>query len=383
MSDTITIAAPPTTSDVATAVLASILAQSGVITDFNEGSQIRTLSEAFGSVEEMQSIAAQALAFQAALYSALAMYEIQPLLAQPAVGTVTFSTGSAATQTVVIPSGTIIGTVGGIQFTTTAQTIIAIGATTANAPVQASTAGASGNVTSGTITQILSGIAYGPLGVTNASATAGGSNAEAPTQTLARFAATVAAIPAASPVALANACIGVVSATSSETVQYATCYEPWIAQQAASETVVPGYTLFVDNGSGAASSALLTAVATKINPLFSSGYVGYRDAGVPYSIVAVTPLPCSVTITGTATATSLDTSLDSLAETAGQAYFATLQFAEQAEQAQLNAAVANATAGSITGLTVTLLNGSGTPVSILTAAFNQRVVPTSITVTFS
>lgn len=385
MSDTITLASPPVTADVATAVLASISAQSGIITDFNEGSQIRTLSEAFGSVEEMASIAAQALAYQAALYSALSMYEVFPLGAQPAVGTVVFSTGSsAATQTVLIASGTIIGTVGGVQFTTTANATIAIGSSSSGAtPVQASTPGAAGNVTSATITQILSGIAYGPLLVSNAAPTTGGTNAETPAQTLARFAAAVAAIPAASPVALANACIGVTTSGTSETVMYATCYEPWIAQQAGGLTVVPGYTLYVDNGSGAASSGLLAAVATKINPVFSTGYVGYRDAGVPYSIVAVSPLACSVTITGTATLISLDTTLDSLAETAAQAYFATLQFAQQAEQAQLNASVANATAGLITGLTVTLLNASSAPTLIITAAFNQRVIPTSITVTFA
>lgn len=382
MSDTITVAAPPSTAEAAVAMMAAISAGAGVVTDFNIGSQIRTLTEAIGSVEELESIAAQALAYQAALNSAFALYGVVPLSAQPAVGTVTFSTVTAATQIVVLQAGIIVSTVGGIQFTTTQAAQINSGSTTVNVPIQASAAGATGNVTSSSISQILSGVAYGPLTVTNSSPTTGGSNSESPAQTLARFAAVVSAIPASSPVAIANACVGVVASGTAETVVYSTVYEPWIAQALADEELVPGYQVYVDNGSGAASSGLLTAVAAKLNPNFGTGYVGYRDAGVPYTISAVSPLNCSVNVTGTATLTSLDASLGLAAENAAQAYFASLQFAQQAEQAQLNAVVANATAGSIVGLTVALLNSSATPETIITAAYNQRIIPTAITVSF-
>ena len=384
MSDSITVSAPPTTADVSVSVLAAMSAQSGVATDFTTGSQIRTLSEAIGSVAEMEAIAAQALAFQAALYSAYYMAGITPLFATFATGTVTFSTVTAATQTVVIPVGTVVATVGGEQFATTSAATIAIGATSVSVTVSASAAGATGNVTAGTITQILSGLAYGPLTVTNAAPTTGGANAESPAQTLARYTASVAAIPAGSPVAIANSCIGVSVASTNETVYYATVYEPWISQVAGgSTTPTIGFTIFVDNGSGAASTSLLNAVTAKINPTLSSGSLGYRNAGVPYSVAAVTPLACSVTITGVATTPTLDPSLDSLAEAAAAAYFAALGFEATAEQSQLNAAVANATAGFITGLTVTLYNASTTAVSTVTAAYNQRIIPTTISTVFS
>ncbi len=384
MSDSITVSAPPTTADVSVSVLAAMSAQSGVATDFTTGSQIRTLSEAIGSVAEMEAIAAQALAFQAALYSAYYMAGITPLFATFAAGTVTFSTVTAATQTAVIPVGTVVATVGGVQFATTSAATIAIGATSVSVTVSASAAGATGNVTAGTITQILSGLAYGPLTVTNAAPTAGGANAESPAQTLARYTASVAAIPAGSPVAIANSCIGVSVASTNETVYYATVYEPWISQVAGgSTTPTIGFTVYIDNGSGAASTSLLNAVTAKINPTLSSGSLGYRNAGVPYGVDAVTPLACSVTITGVATTPTLDPSLDSLAEAAAAAYFAALGFEATAEQSQLNAAVANATAGFITGLTVTLYNASSTAVSTVTAAYNQRIIPTTISTVFS
>jgi hypothetical protein len=384
-SSSITVAAPPLTADVAAAILASMAAQSGVLTDFNVGSQIRTEAEAIGSFAAMQGIAAQALAFQAAIFGAFALFGITPLAAQPAVGTVTIFTGSGASpppapQSATIQAGTLVSTIGGTQFATTVTTTLNVGATGVNIPVQCVTPGAIGNVAAGAIVQIISGLSFGPLLVTNAAPTTGGANAELPAQTLARFTARVASVPGATPVAIANSVMGVTASGSVESVKYSTVFEPWVAQQAAGTTIVPGYQVVVDNGSGAASSLLLSAVSGVLNPTPTA--TG-RDAGVPFSVLAVTPTNGSVVISGTAIQASLDETLQALAVAAVQSYQTSLQFGQVATQGDINTAVANAVAGMTTSLTVELLNSSGTSVATLTPSLIGRVIFTAITANFN
>ena len=56
MANSITVPAPPLSPDVSAALLAFMSAQSGVLTDYNVGSQIRTLGEAIGSVVEIEEV---------------------------------------------------------------------------------------------------------------------------------------------------------------------------------------------------------------------------------------------------------------------------------------------------------------------------------------
>ena len=92
MANSITVPAPPLSPDVSAALLAFMSAQSGVLTDYNVGSQIRTLGEAIGSVVEIEEVENQALAYQAAIYGAYSAFGVTPLGATGAVGTVTFAT---------------------------------------------------------------------------------------------------------------------------------------------------------------------------------------------------------------------------------------------------------------------------------------------------
>src|ERR1700760_491742 len=122
-SNTITVAAPPTTEEVAADFLTWIGAQNAVLTDVNVGSQVRTFGEAIGSVVDMESVQAQALALQAIVYGAYAAFNVQPLSATSSVTQLVFSTGTgtsppAAPVAVAIAAGTITQTVGGIQFQT-------------------------------------------------------------------------------------------------------------------------------------------------------------------------------------------------------------------------------------------------------------------------
>ena len=109
MANTITVAAPPGTQDVAAQLLSAMTALSGTLTDYNKGSIIRTFAESIGSVAEMQGIWSNVLAFQALQYSAMSVFGITPNPAFPAMGTVRFITSINSpfniAQNVTIPSG--------------------------------------------------------------------------------------------------------------------------------------------------------------------------------------------------------------------------------------------------------------------------------------
>jgi hypothetical protein len=373
-----TVAAPPSTQTVASQFLASMAALSGVLTDYNSGSQVRTIAESLGSVVEQQSIWTQAEAFQALAYGAMTVLGITPYAAFPSVGQLTFATAPGspyptATQNVNIPAGTLAQTTGGVQFVTTANAVLASGTTSIVIPATAVLGGVAGNVPAGAVTQIVTGLLY-PLFVTNAAAFTGGTNAEQLAATLARFSSAVAAIGLASPVAIANAAIGVTNPATSEEVLFSTLYEPFVAAGSGAGSGVAGWTLYIDNGTGAASSGLINNVISKLNGNAASGQVGYRDAGVPYIVSGVTPTYAVVGVSGTASSLTTDAALQTLINQAVSGYFM-LPFGASAQQAVLAQNVGNAVLGLMTSLTVSLYaSGSGSPLTALTPAVTGRVV---------
>lgn len=385
---TLTVASPPATASVAADIIAWIGGQSGVLADFNPGSQVRTDSEAIGSVVEIQSVIAQAQAFQAIVYAAWEAFNIIPFAPTAATVPVVITTGVGANpplapSPILIPAGTVVQTVGGIQFETSADATIPTGATSVTVVVNAVVPGLNGNVSAGAIVQIATALSY-PLQVSNAVPATGGADAESPAQTMARFTALVASIGLATPVAIANGAIGITAPNSSEKVEYATVYEPWIEQAMAGvKNPAAGFTVYVDNGSGAASPGLLAAVSTALSGNFATGAEGFRPAGVPYSVLPVVPVFCSVQIFGKAIYAGLDATLNANASTATNQYFESLFFGETADITQLIAAVANVVAGNVTTLSVTLLDATGASQQQITANGMQRVVIQNLTVAFS
>lgn len=395
---TITVPSPPSTAAAAAQALATMAALSGILTDYNQGSNIRTIAEAFGANIEEQGIWAQALAFQALTYSAMSLFGVTPGVPVAASGIVTFSTsqvsGSAppATQDVPIPAGTLVQTNGGVQFATTAAGFLGSGLGFTTVPVAAVVPGAAGNVGVNAVIQIITGLQY-PLFVSNANPTTGGADAPSVSDSLAAFTAAVDAIGLSTPVAIANAAIGV--SFGSEVVKFSTLYEPWIAAGSGAGSGQALWQLFIDNGAGAASSGLVAAVDAKMRggtttsgASNASGATGYRDAGVPYQILPVTGTGATVAISGSLIAgvnsAIVGPLVQAAIQTAVSGYF-TLPFGTPAQQANIAAAVANAALGNLSALTVSLYYTSavGTPVSAVTTSPSGRVVLSSMSVTVS
>jgi hypothetical protein len=385
----LSVAASPTTVETASSLLSLMAALNGTATDYIQGSQIRTLAETLGSVTEMQGVAGQALALQALLYGALSLFNITPSTATPATGVVTFATSIPisgapnAPQAVVIPSGTLVQTAGGVQFSTILQTVLASGTATIVTGIIANTPGAAGNVASGAIVgSPLTSIGY-PLYVSNQIATTGGSDAGTQSTALALFTSKIASLGLSSPVAVANAAIGVVASGTSETVQFSSVYEPWIAAGSGAASGVAGFTVFVDNGTGGASPGLLAAVRLWLNGSVTTGNSGFRPAGIPYTVAAVTPVFASATVAGALFPGLLTTGSVVPAVTNGVTnYFNTLGIAPAAAyQPQIAAQAADAGLGAFQSLTVNLYYaGTSTPVPVVSGGVGTRVILTSLSV---
>jgi len=369
-----TVPAYPTTNQVALAIIGLMGAQTGILTDFNPGSIIRTVAESIGSVVELQGLAERTQALQTMVYGSMAALGIQPLGATAATGIVTFTTPGPASQPVSIPAGTLVQTNGGVQFSTTFGVVLASGSSTINAGVVAVSAGSIGNIAASGITQILSGVGY-PVAVGNASATAGGANAESLGGTLARFAAAVAAPGLASPIAVANGPIGL--AFGSETVQFAACYEPWIAAGSGVGSGTAGFSLFIDDGTGSASSGLIAVVEAAI-----SASPGFRPAGVPFNVLSTAPVYAVIGVSGSLLPAyaSFSGSVSSGITSAVDTYVGSLPISGTLFLGNLSAVVGSAGEGQLSSFTVSLSGTPGGGLTSLSPSYSGRVVIQSLSV---
>lgn len=378
-----TVPGAPDTSLVSATLLSYMAAQSGVISDYNDGSQIRTLSEAIGSVAEIEGVIANALATQAAVNAAYSVFGIVPATAQSSVGSVTFLTGLGSSpppssQNVVIGVGTVVGTTGGVQFQTSETITLLSGTTSVSGTIIATQPGLTGNVPAGSITTIISALPY-PLFVTNPTPTAGGANAELPSQTFARLTSKILSFGLASPVAIANACIGIQAPNSTETVAFATVYEPWTVTPASGA----GFDVYVDNGSGSASSSLLSAVTSVLNGSVALNESGYRPAGVPYTVNAVVPVYASVSVSGTVLVANQATLLQSSISNSVTAFFGGNPFGASVTVSDLIAVVSNVSGNLLSSFGVTLYDSSGTSVNSVTPLAYGRVILTQVNVSIT
>lgn len=382
-----TVPGAPDTSLVSATLLSYMAAQSGVVSDYNDGSQIKTLSEALGSVVEIEGVISNALATQAAVSAAYSVFGITPGLSQYSTGGVYFLTGLGpnpplASQNVVIGAGTIVGTNGGIQFQTTETVTLASGTTSVSGTIIALQAGLTGNVPANTnnngINTLISSLPY-PLYVSNTVPTSGGTNAELPSQTFARLTSKVLSFGLASPVAIANACIGIAASGTAETVQFATTYEAWTVNLASGA----GFAVYVDNGSGTASSALLSSVTSVLNGSFALNESGFRPAGVPYSVNAVLPTYASVAVSGTSIIATQASLIQSSMASTITSYFGQLPFGQGVTVSDLIAAASSIGSGLLSSLTVVLYDVHGNSVTSVTPDVRGRVIMTSISVNIS
>lgn len=380
-----TVAAPPDTNTIAQQELASMAALSGVLTDYNIGSQVRTQAESIGAVAEIQGISSVALALQTIVFSAMSLVGVTQQAAISATGSALFTTAlnnpPPATQSVAIPTGTLVQTIGGVQFATTTGVTLLSGSTSVFAPIQATQGGTLGNVPAGAIVQLITGLSY-PLAITNTTPTSGGRNAQTPQDAMTQVAAVFSSLIGGSPTSVANSVIGVTATGTNETVLYSTCFEPWLlAAPGTPASNQAGFQVYIDNGQGTASTALISAATIKLNGNLGTNTPAYRPSGVPYQVFANTPVLANVVVSGTVVSFANTASVITNMTAAISGYFA-LPFGAPAEQGQLAAVGANSALGLLSSFDLYLIPANDptqTPVVAVTGSLAQRIILNSLT----
>lgn len=252
------------------------------LTDFNEGSTNRTILESVAWVIK-EIVLDFFLAFRNELknfiYDAFAF---SPKDAEKAIATVRFTADEAPVADIIIPLNTTVETEDGVGFVTTEEGVLLAGnTTTADIPVIAVVAGSSGNVRVATITSIVTAIS-GISTVTNAIPATGGTDAESEDEQRDRFKRHTTNLARCTVVGIES---GAESVTG---VKYAGLLE----------TPTPGLLqLYIDDGSGGASPALIDDVEFVIEGNGTPEYPGYRGAGTVIEYYAVNRIDILVTQT--------------------------------------------------------------------------------------
>jgi uncharacterized phage protein gp47/JayE len=284
------------------------------------------------------------------LDSWMADFGLTRLPAVAAAGAVTFARFSPTT-TSLVPAGTLIVTADGSRRFAVAPDpantawnqaqngyLIAAGTASLTVPIVAMTAGSAGDVQAGTITLIQAAIP-GVDTVNNAAPTAGGIDAESDPAFRTRFAAYINSRSRGTTAAVGYA-ISSVQQDLAYTIQ---------ENATQSGTFQPGcFVVTVDNGTGAPSAALVSAVANAIETV--------RPLGSIWTVVAPSVMVANVSMTIT-TAPSVNHSIVAATVEAGVASFIDgLALGTSLPWSQLTQVAYNASP-LVTNVSSVLLNG--------------------------
>lgn len=270
------------------------------VTDLLPGSVTRSKFEALAVEMESQDFAfytAIKKAIPTAVYNAF-NFNLLPSL--NASGVVTFSAGSPATVPILIPANTQITTNATapetpVNYQTTADATIAIGQTTVNANIVCTVAGASGNTSANTITQLKSGIS-GIVSVSNAIALTNGSDQEAEAGRRLRFINYIGALTrgtvSAQIYGAQQVTLKDVDGNVTEKVVSAVVTGPPATGTAGS------FGLYIFNGTTGASADLIAAVQKVIDgdSTVTPAVPGYKAAGIVATVAAAITTTTNVTV---------------------------------------------------------------------------------------
>ena len=278
---------------------ASVQASSTQLLDLTVGSALRAILEANASlglwmqwlIVQVMQVTRAATSTGADLDSWIADFGVTRLPAVAATGTVVFSRYTAL-NAATVPVGTLVRTQDGSQtFAVTASPMIAAyspvqagyvlapGIATVSVPVAAEVAGQAGNVLAGTVGLIVTPTS-GIDTVTNPSAFSGGIDVESDAAVRSRFQGFLSSRAQATAQAVAYAVAGVQQGL---TYVIEENVDP-------SGAVRPGnFVVTVDDGSGAPSSVLLSAVSQAVSAV--------RPVGTTFSVQGPSVLSAAVAMT--------------------------------------------------------------------------------------
>lgn len=250
-----------------------IIANQDALTDFNEGSLIRTFCESIG-IEMEELYVKVKLGFTESLFDIpLLLFLFPPLTGQKAAGLVIFSR-TGTTGIVAILTGTIVVSDDGVRFETTADGSIADGNTSSSPiPIMAVSEGRGGNVPANTINTIETPIT-GIDSVTNAAGTTGGQNAETESQYQRRFAEMIEGLGGANLAGIKKACRDVTGVRSVSIIEHFPPIDTY------------NMSVYIDDGAGNCPDVLKAAVELKLLGDGTENNEGTKAGGIKLRVLA-------------------------------------------------------------------------------------------------
>lgn len=335
---------------------AAVQASAGAVLNFSAGSVLRALVEANASVALwFQWLLMKVLALTRAATSAgpdldswMADFNLTRQAAVAATGNVTFArftTGQAA----LVPVGTLVRTAdGAMTYAVTEDAdnaawdegqngyAIAYNVASVTVPVQATTAGADGNVSADTITSIVAALP-GVDTVTNALAFTTGDDAATDDEFRASFRDYINTRSRATPAAVGYAI---------STVQQGLIYSIRENEDLGGSPQSGHFVVTVDDGTGSPSSDLLDSVTEAIE--------GVRPVGSTFEVHGPTVVTANVAFTYAVATGYIKADLEEPVETAVAAYINGLGMAEALRWSKLFDVIYSVSSGisNVTSLTV-------------------------------
>lgn len=282
-------------------IINNIIAMSGTLTDFNVGSNIRTLVEA--NAREMDQLYQSMLkglyeSIPVAIYKA---FNFQKLSAGYASGYVRFTRDSGVTGDITIPADTSVESPSdGLTYSVVNETILYAEDDQVNVYVVAAGVGSKYNVSADSITQLNSTIT-GISAINNNESFTNGTDDETEIERKLRFQFWLSTIPRAIRTAVeygaTTAQLTDSNGMATERVASAWVHEPMVDEDPPGDA--GRVDVFIWNGRDGASSDLIVETKKVID-----GYVddlgervpGWKAAGVVCDVHAVAPTPVDITM---------------------------------------------------------------------------------------
>jgi len=351
------------------------------LTDFTVGSKVRTIYEAVAIVLEEQTDKLYRYMKELIETNVYAVFGFDKTPAVYATGVATFSRSTAATGTYYIAAGTTLTSKASqysspIKFYTTAAAVIEIGATSVDVAVICAVAGTAGNIYANTLTTFI----MQPTGVervTNASAFINGAEEETSDKQKTRF---QEFMEAQSRGVLQSIAYGAKKATV--TNSSGTVIE-LVTQATATEDLVNKLCqvdLYIWNGVGTASAALITNVGTVLTGYYDSNgdpVYGYKPAGVKVNVYSAPMKTVKVKLALTPESWTTLAAIQATVEAEVTRYFSSLVLNQTAIQSAVEACVKNISGVSDIKLYMSIDSGVTYTMDNVTPSTNGIVVMNS------
>lgn len=363
-------------------MIARITATNPQITDYTEGGVTRSIVEALG--EELQDMDEQVYvairdAINVGIYKS---FNFPKLPASYALGFVRVTATPALGAPALIPAGSTIFQVPGspITYISTADATMPVSPNFVDIPVRASIAGSVGNTPQNTITAVLTGLGF-PATVTNLAPLINGTDQESDAARFNRFQDYIAGLSKGTKFALRAIAKTItildVNGNILEGVQQALVVETFRLGVSATFPNGSGFLglvqVYIDNGSGTASAALIALVNQALLgyvDIHGAEHDGVIAAGVNLQVLAVIPFVLNINGRIVLLSGSDPTVVIPAAQTALIAYIETLQVGDVAIWSQLEATVINA--GGVADVSI------DQPALSVTPPFGKRITPGAI-----